>query len=231
MELSEHFQELRSRLFICLGCFTVVAAGAFYLFPYLWPVIQYPLCHSEFVTLVNLSPAEGISVNLLVACLMAALVCSPIFLYHAYAFCVPAVPEARKRTFLFSVLTASLLFFAGAAFAYFLAIPFLFSFLSRYSDSAVQMWSQTSYVSFLFRFEMLFALIFQMPVVAAFLGRTGIFDKSFLQRHFRIVVFLTALFAAIVTPPDLLSLFWIAIPMLLLYGISLITYRLSWRAK
>jgi sec-independent protein translocase protein TatC len=78
---------------------------------------------------------------------------------------------------------------------------------------------------------MLFALIFQMPVAAAFLGRTGIFDKSFLQRHFRIVVFLTALFAAIVTPPDLLSLFWIAIPMLLLYGISLITYRLSWRAK
>ena len=197
MELSEHFQELRSRLFICLGCFTVVAAGAFYLFPYLWPVIQYPLCHSEFVTLVNLSPAEGISVNLLVACLMAALVCSPLFLY----------------------------------FAYFLAIPFLFSFLSRYSDSAVQMWSQTSYVSFLFRFEMLFALIFQMPVAAAFLGRTGIFDKSFLQRHFRIIVFLTALFAAIVTPPDLLSLFWIAIPMLLLYGISLITYRLSWRAK
>ncbi len=231
MELSEHFQELRSRLLICLACFAVVATVAFYLFPSLWPLIKYPLLESHLVTLVNLSPAEGISVNLLVACMTAALVTSPIFLYHAYAFVAPAVPHGRKSTFLFLILAAIFLFFAGAAFAYFFAIPFLFTFLSSYSDSAVQMWSQTSYVSFLFRFEVLFATLFQMPVAAAFWGRTGLTDKDFLQRHFRIIVFLTALFSAIVTPPDLLSLFWIAVPMLLLYGISLITYRLAWRAR
>jgi len=231
MELSEHFQELRSRLFICLVCFAIVAAGAFYLFPYLWTIIQLPLNKSEFVTLVNLSPAEGISVNLLVACMTGAILTSPIFLYHGYAFCVPAFSKTQRPFFLFSILTACFLFGIGTAFAYFFAIPFLFSFLSRYSDAAVQMWSQTSYVSFLFRFEVLFGLMFQMPIIALFLGRTGVFDPSFLQRHFRIVIFLIALFAAIVTPPDLLSLFWIAIPMLLLYGISLIVYRLSWRAK
>lgn len=231
MELSEHFQELRSRLLICLACFAVVACIAFYQFPFLWRFVELPLLGTDLVTLVNLSPAESISVSLLVACMMAALATSPIFLYHAYAFCAPAVPEGRKKTFLFSVLASSLLFFIGAAFAYIFAIPFLFSFLAGFSNSAMQMWSQTSYVSFLFRFEVLFALIFQMPVAAAFLGRTGIASKDFLLKHFRLVIFLTALFSAIVTPPDLISLFWIAIPMIILYGISLITYRLAWRTR
>ena len=231
MELSEHFQELRSRLLICLACFAVVASIAFYQFPFLWRFVELPLLGTDLVTLVNLSPAESISVSLLVACMMAALATSPIFLYHAYAFCAPAVPEGRKKTFLLSVLASSLLFFTGAAFAYIFAIPFLFSFLAGFSNSAMQMWSQTSYVSFLFRFEVLFALIFQMPVAAAFLGRTGIAGKDFLLKHFRLVIFLTALFSAIVTPPDLISLFWIAIPMIILYGISLITYRLAWRTR
>ena len=231
MELSEHFQERRSRLLTCLAYFAVVAGIAFYQVPFFWRFVELPLFGTNLVTLVNLSPAEGVSVNLLVACMIAALATSPIFLYHIYAFCAPAVPTERKKTFLFSVFTASLLFFAGAAFAYFFAIPFLFSFLAGYSNSAMQMWSQTSYVSFLFRFEVLFALIFQMPVAAAFLGRTGIAGKDFLLKHFRLVIFLSALFSAIVTPPDLMSLFWVAIPMIILYGISLITYRMAWRAR
>ena len=103
MELSEHFQELRSRLLISLASFAVAASGAFYLFPYLWPIVKYPLMGTELVTLINLSPAEGISVNLLVACMTAALATSPVFLYHVYAFAAPAVPRERKSTFLFSI--------------------------------------------------------------------------------------------------------------------------------
>lgn len=231
MELSAHFQELRSRLLICIVCFCAFMAIAFYQAEKLWPILKRPLESSSLVTLVNLTPAEGISASLLSAGIFAAVASSPVALYHIYAFCLPAVSKERQKVFLLSFLSATVLFFAGSAFAYFFAIPMLFSLLSSYSTAAVQLWSQESYLTFLFRFEMIFALLFQMPVAAAFLARTGIADRNFLARHFRIVIFLSALFAAIVTPPDLLSLFWVAIPMLALYAISLLTYRLAWRQR
>lgn len=231
MELSAHLQELRKRILICVVVFSAVALAAFYQAENLWSILKRPLTGSDLVTLVNLTPAEGISASLLSAGIFAAIVTSPITLYHIYAFCLPAVSKNRHRTFLLSFLSATVLFFAGSAFAYFLAIPMLFSLLANYSTAAVQLWSQESYLSFLFRFEIIFALLFQMPVAATVLARTGIFDRNFLARHFRIVIFLSALFSAIVTPPDLLSLFWVEVPMLALYGISLVAYRAAWRPK
>lgn len=230
MELSEHFRELRARSLVCIVFFVIVSGTAFCFAPKLWIFAARPLSGAT-VTLANLSPTEGISSSLLLACLVGTLLSAPVFLYHVYAFSAPAIPQVNRKTVSGFVFLSIFLFFSGAAFAYFFSIPFLFAFLARYSNLAIQLWSQESYIAFLFRFEILFALIFQMPVFAAFLARTGIFDRGFLARHFRLVIFLTALFSAIVTPPDLLSLFWIAIPILALYGISLVAYRISWRRK
>lgn len=230
LELSEHFRELRARSLVCIVLFVIVSGAAFCFAPKLWILAARPLSGAT-VTLANLSPTEGISSSLLLACLVGTLLSAPVFLYHGYAFCAPAIPQINRKTISGFVFLSIFLFFSGAAFAYFFSIPFLFAFLARYSNLAIQLWSQESYIAFLFRFEILFALIFQMPVFAAFLARTGIFDRDFLSRHFRLVIFLTALFSAIVTPPDLLSLFWIAIPILALYGISLVAYRISWRRK
>ena len=230
MTISEHLQELRTRLFICTISFAIVAVFAFYAFDFFWPFILLPLKNSSAVNLVNLSPAEGISVSLLVASLTAILLTSPIFLYHLYAFCAPAV-QNNRRIFLFAFFAACILFFAGGAFAYFFAIPLLFHFLANYSESITQLWSQTSYVSFLFRFEILFAILFQLPVAAAFFAQTGIADRRFLLRHFRLILFLIAFLSAFFTPPDLLSLFWMAIPLSLLYLLSLLTYHLAWRKR
>lgn len=230
MELSEHFRELRARLLACIVFFVIVSGTAFYFAPRLWILAAKPLSNAT-VTLANLSPTEGVSSSLLLACLVGTLVSAPVVLYHGYAFCAPAIPQIERKTVSGFVVLSTLLFLSGAAFAYFLSIPFLFAFLARYSNLAIQLWSQESYIAFLFRFEILFAMIFQMPVLAVFLARTGIFDRNFLSRHFRLVIFLTALFSAIVTPPDLLSLFWIAIPILALYGISLAAYRISWRRQ
>ena len=230
MEISEHFQELRRRLLICIVCFAAIAATAFACFPRLWHFVQIPILQADTVTIVNLSPAEGVSVSILVSCMAAAFATSPLFLYHAYAFCAPAVQKENRRFFFASYLSACALFFSGAFFAYFCAIPLLFQFLLNYSD-VKQLWSQTAYGSFLFRFEILFAVLFQMPVACALWGRSGISDRNFLWKHFRIILFLIVLISALVTPPDLPSLFWMAIPMFLLFLLSTFTYRLAWRKK
>lgn len=231
MEISEHFRELRWRTLVCLLCFGVFTACAFYAAPFLWPIAKHPLILSDTVTLVNLSPAEGISATLQLAGMLSALISAPVFLYHAYAFCAPAIRENRRKFVAISLILSCALFYTGAAFAYCFAIPLLLSFLANYSESATQMWAQSAYVSFLFRFVCLFAVAFLMPVFAAFFARTGIADKNFPMRHFRIVLFLIALFSAIVTPPDLLSLFWMALPLTALYGLSLITYKIAWRRR
>lgn len=231
MELSEHLRELRTRLLVCLVFFLVASGTAFFFAPNLWHLAAKPLSSATPVTLANLSPTEGISSSLLLACLVGTFVSAPVILYHGYAFCAPAIPQDSRKVLSGFVFTSTFLFFAGAAFAYFLSIPFLFTFLAEYSDMALQLWSQEAYIAFLFRFEILFALVFQMPIFAVFFARTGIADQDFLARHFRLVIFLTALFSAIVTPPDIFSLFWIAVPILVLYGISLVAYRISWRRK
>ncbi len=231
MELSEHFRELRARILVCLVFFIVASGTAFLFAPELWHFATKPLSSAIPVKLANLSPTEGISASLHLACLAGTFASAPIFLYHGYAFCAPAIPQNSRMTLAGFVLASTLLFFAGAAFAYFLSIPLLFAFLAEYSDTALQLWSQESYVAFFFRFEILFALIFQMPILAIFFARTGIANRDFLSRHFRLVIFLTALFSAIITPPDIFSLIWVAVPILAIYGISLVAYRISWRGR
>lgn len=230
MEISEHFRELRRRTLFCAAIFCLFAVFAFYFSKSLWPLIERPLEKSGAVTLVNLSPAEGISADLLVASLVAGLFSAPAILYHVYAFSAPAIHTGR-RGFAAKALSASVvLFYSGAAFAYFLAIPTLLSFLASFS-SATQMWSQASYAAFFFRFVILFAVAFLMPVAAAVFARTGLADRDFLKRHARLIIFSIALLSAVLTPPDLLSLFWMAIPLTALYAASLCAYRLSWRKR
>lgn len=231
MEISEHLRELRARILVCLVFFIAASGTAFFFAPNLWHLAARPLSSAVPVTLANLSPTEGISANLLLACLVGTLVSSPVILYHGYAFCAPAIPRNSRKAISGFVFVATLLFFAGAAFAYFLSIPLLFAFLAEYSGMALQLWSQESYIAFLFRFEILFALVFQMPIFATFFARTGLASRDFLSRHLRLAIFLTALFSAIITPPDIFSLFWVAVPILALYGISLVAYRISWRGK
>ncbi len=230
MEISEHFRELRRRTLFCAAVFCLFAICAFYSSDSLWPFILRPLEKSEAVTIVNLSPAEGISANLLLAGLVSGLFSAPVALYHIYAFSAPAI-HIGQRGFVAKALSVSVvLFYLGAAFAYFLAIPTLLSFLASFS-SAAQMWSQTSYAAFFFRFVFLFAVAFLMPVAAAVFARTGLADRDFLKRHARLIVFSIVLLSAVLTPPDLLSLFWMAIPLTALYGASLCTYRSAWRER
>ena len=231
MEISEHFRELRARLLVCFVLFIGISAIAFHFVPTLWNFALRPLSGTSSITLSNLSPAEGISANMILACFFGALVGAPVFVYHGYAFCAPAVSGSDRAALPKFVIVSTVLFFLGMAFAYFLALPFLFRFLAGYSTNAVPLWSQESYIAFFLRFEILFALVFQMPVLAAFFARAGIADKNFPARHFRIVVFLTALFSAIVTPPDILSLVWVAVPILTLYATSVLAYRIFWRER
>jgi sec-independent protein translocase protein TatC len=226
MSFSTHMKELRHRILICLAVLIATTTFCLVFSSSLWQFLLMPLREGATVQLVNLSPTEGVAADFLVSAIFGILFASPVFFREFYSFCAPALHPREKSLIFIASIGSVLLFLAGAAFAFFVAIPLLLAFLSHYSDIASQFWSQEAYVSFLFRFELVFGGIFQMPMLTYFLTKSGFIDHRFLMRHFRIAIFLICFIAAIVTPPDLFSLFWVAVPMLLLYAASILVNAL-----
>lgn len=231
MALSTHMKELRQKLLVCLITLAITTTFALFFSSELWQFLLKPLQRIAVVTLINLSPTEGIAADFMVSAIFGVLLALPIFFGELYSFCAPALHAKEKYIVLLASIGSVLLFVAGATFAFFVAIPLLLMFLSHYSDIANQLWSQEAYVRFLFRFELLFGFVFQMPIFTYFVTKLGLIDQRFLVRHFRISIFLICFIAAFVTPPDLFSLFWVATPMLLLYGVSIIVNTLVTRQE
>ena len=231
MALSPHMKELRRKLLICLVTLAITTTFALFFSSDLWRFLLKPLQGVAVVTLINLSPTEGIAADFMVSAIFGVLLALPVFFGELYSFCAPALHAKEKFLVLGASFGSVVLFVAGATFAFFVAVPLLLMFLSHYSNIASQLWSQEAYVSFLFRFELLFGFVFQMPTLTYFVTKLGFIDQRFLVRHFRISIFLICLVAALVTPPDLFSLFWVAIPMLLLYGVSIVVNALVARRE
>lgn len=215
------FQELRFRLLLCFFVFTGCFFIAFHASDSIWIFLHYPIKDIARVELINLSPVEAIQVDFKMAGIVALLLASPFCFYQFYAFCAEALYPTEKKTVLFSAMASFAFFCLGVFFAFYTVLPLLLHFLAQYSSYAKALWSQEAYVSFLIRLEISFGLIFQMPVVAAFLSRIKVIDAFFFARHFRAAIFLLALVSALITPPDLFSMIFMMVPMLLLYMVTI----------
>lgn len=216
------FQELRFRLLLCFFVFIVCFFAAFYLSDSIWFFLHYPIKDIAQLELINLTPVEAIQVDFKMAGMAALLLAAPFCFYQFYAFCAEALYPTEKNTVLFFAMASFVFFCLGIFFAFYTVLPLLLSFLAHYSSYAKALWSQEAYVSFLIRLEISFGLIFQMPVVAAFLSKIKVIDAFFFARHFRISIFILALLAALITPPDIFSMVFMMVPMLLLYMLTIV---------
>jgi sec-independent protein translocase protein TatC len=116
----------------------------------------------------------------------------------------------------------------GLTFAY-LAIPLLLKVLTRFGGGIIEPYFKASeYISFLIKMGLACGIIFEMPVVSWFLTRVGIITPKFLVSKLRHAVVIIFIVAAVITPPDVLSQFFLAVPLLVIYGISILVSYLSW---
>ena len=223
--LTEHLAELRKRLINSLIAVFLGAILAFLKVEIFFDILQKPLKKSfPTMKLVALTPTESFFTALKISLLMGFILTSPFVFYQLWKFIEPALyPEEKKLVVPFVIFT-TVFFVLGALFSFFGVLPLAIKFLITYGYTYLQveaMISVSSYISFVLRLILAFGIAFELPVILSLLARLGIITPSALSkgRPFFIVGAFT--FAAIITPPDIISQVFLALPLVIFYELSI----------
>jgi sec-independent protein translocase protein TatC len=229
LPLTAHLQELRKRLIV-----SFIAIGAGFILCYalaesIFNILAAPLLKVMPAggSLIFISVAEAFFTYMKVAFIAGMILVSPFILYQIWAFVAPGLYQKEKRYVVPFVLGGSLFFAMGVLFGYYVAIPIGFKFLLGYATDFIKpMPSMKEYLSFSIKFLLAFGLVFEFPVVLVLLARIGVVDAKMLAHHRKYAILLIFIFAAVMTPPDLISQVLMALPLMALYELSILLSKL-----
>lgn len=249
-----HMQVLRRMLFRIIGVAGVLAVIVFcfkdvtwrlLLAPGEWDFVTYrwiercirALGFSDFrfqpfhVDLIATDLSSQFMLHITTALYIGLLGASPYILYELFRFISPALYENEKRYSVQTVVVIYLLFIVGVLISYFVLFPISFRFLGTYhvAERVHSTITLDSYVSTFTTLTLLMGVVFQLPVIAFVLGKMGIISSSMLSAYRRHAILAILLVAAIITPPDLMTLILVSVPLYLLYEVSI--WVLTWSAK
>lgn len=226
-DFKPHIQELRKRLIISFVVLGFVFMICFSFWEYIFALIKEPieLAFAQNVKgeLVQLSPAEGVFTAMKVSFLSAIVISLPVIFWQMWLFIAPGLYKHEKMIVIPFVLFATVMFSLGAGFAYFVVFPFIIKYILTFGNTQFSSSiSVESYVTFFTRLILGFGLAFELPVISYFLGKVGLITDATLKSFFKYAVVIIFILAAILTPPDVLSQFLMAIPLIGLYGLSIL---------
>jgi len=231
MSLIDHIEEMRWTLIRC-ACAVIVCAipcGIFRkrVFEVItrWP---FSLIETEAVPrIIYTAPADAVMFSIRIALTCGTLVASPFIFQQIWSFVSPGLYKKEKAVIIPAVVFSTFCFFAGVAFCYYL-LPLLLKFLTEFAGGQIEAFFRINeYFGFLITTCLAFGLAFELPVAAFVLSKAGIIDHRLLMRYFRHAIVVIFIIAAILTPPDVLSQILLALPLLLLYGVSVLVSRLA----
>ncbi len=219
----EHLDELRRRLWSVVIVFLASAGGALFYADKLLEFAVAPV-RSETTALYFFTPSDAFTVKIKLALLAGLLISSPVILGQFWLFISPAMHKNEKKAVLPLVILTSLLFLAGAAFSFWKVVPVTLHFLlSMQTEWMRPMLSVSEYLSFLTMMVVAFGLAFNFPVFILIPVIAGILNAKMLNQFHRQVVVLIFIAAAILTPgPDIASQLMLAVPLIVLFELSLL---------
>lgn len=229
MSLFDHLDELRKRLIIIV---IVNFVAAILLFSQTEIIMSYLLEVNPGMELVYTTPSELLTVYIQLSLILAVTICSPITVYQVWAFIEKGLYEKEKKAILFTLIFGVVFFIIGVAFCYFMVLPTTLEFFVRIAIEEVSsMLSIQSYVSFVNMMLLAFGLVFEMPVIIFLLSKLGIIKPEFLKKNRGIIIVAIFIFAAIITPPDIISQLMLGIPMVILLEFSILICTLVYKGK
>ncbi|WP_029551275.1 twin-arginine translocase subunit TatC [Thermocrinis jamiesonii] len=234
MPLTEHLRELRQRLIKSVVAFLVASGVSFYIAQYIFEILKQPVKKAyPQVELITLSPTEPLFILIKISVVFGFILSSPLIFYQLWKFVEPALYPNEKRMVIPITLFSLILFILGASFAYFLVMPIALKFLIGIGFSQLQatpFLSVNLYISFLLKMIIGFGIAFQLPIVLFLLQRVGLVTdaqlKSF-RKYFIVLSFVVGAFIA----PDATTQVLMAIPLILLYEVSLLIGKLGKKRK
>ena len=240
--LLDHLVELRSRLLKCVVAFVICFAIAFSQAGKVFGFLVQPLvrAYGEGVVgkLIYTKLYEAFFVEIKVAAFAAICMAFPIIANQLWAFVAPGLYRREKRAFLPFLIATPVLFTAGAALAYYGVMPVAFKFFLGFQSSAAvtgisqeAMPAMGEYLDLVMNMILGFGVAFLLPVLLMLLERAGIVNRQQLKAGRRYAIVAAFAIAAVMTPPDIWSQFALAIPLMLLYEISIIGIWLTERSR
>ncbi len=224
-ELKPHLVELRKRLAISIFA-VMVCFGLCFLFwnPLLaWMTAPLKQALPAGSNIVFTQVQEPFFTAMKVAFFAGLILALPVIFWQFWLFVAPGLYENEKKYVIPFVISATFMFICGAAFCYYVVVPLGFQFLINFGGQLfTAMPSIGEYVGFFTKILIAFGISFELPVITFFLAKIGLIDDLILKKYFRYAVVVIFTFSAIVTPPDVLSQFLMAVPLLGLYGLSIL---------
>ncbi len=252
MSFLEHLEELRWRLVKSSAAILVFGIAVFVSKKIIFDVILFGPRSSDFVTykgfcwlshqlgmgdnlcmgdvaisVQNIDMSGQFSTHIMVSIIGGFIVAFPFVLYQMWAFLKPGLKERERNSARGIVLYSSLLFFSGVLFGYYIISPLSLQFLGSYrvSDEVVSSIQLNSYISTLVSITLSTGLVFQLPILVYFFTKIGLVTPEFLKKYRKHSLVAVLILAAIITPPDITSQILVALPIMLLYELSIFISR------
>ncbi|MDD2828538.1 MAG: twin-arginine translocase subunit TatC [Sulfuricurvum sp.] len=236
-DLKPHIAELRKRLGISVAAIILLFFVMWNFHDAILAWITQPLI-TALTSVGKISPkaaqgmlvtkelSEAFFVAMKVSFFASIIAALPIILAQIWLFIAPGLYSNEKKMIIPIVIGGTVMFLVGGAFAYYLVTPLGFAFFIEFgSASFVPMYNISEYVEFFTKIIFGFGLAFELPVFCYFLALLGLIDDRMMIGFFRYAIVLIFIIAAILTPPDVLSQIMMALPLILLYGISILIVK------
>lgn len=232
MTLMQHFAELRRRILWCALVFLCGLVLGWVVAPVIQEFLTAPLMDVwGGGTMLYTAVTDGLMIRFSLSVLFAFLITLPVVLWNIWAYIAPGLHK-DERGFIWPILVLSpVLFLIGAGFAFYILFPSVFKFFLELNQSApvptVLMPAARDYLTFAIGLLKVFGLAFQLPLIMVLLNRLGVLSREAVIKSRRYAIVVIVIVAAILTPPDIVSQVILAVPMWLLFEVSILFMRRS----
>ncbi|MCF7885707.1 MAG: twin-arginine translocase subunit TatC [Candidatus Marinimicrobia bacterium] len=225
----DHLEELRWRIIKSLAAIMVIAIAAFAVSDIFIDLLLIPANNLQDKMMIQVLKVQGMfMLKIKVAGVMGLVGAIPVIAYQVWAFVAPGLYEKEKKWGKWLVLGVTIFFLCGAAFAYFVLVPFALKFLINIGTMEVKKHISISYYTqFVLRMLVAAGIVFQMPVLSFLMTKMGLINPRILRKFWRYAVIVSLVIAAFITPPDPISMMMMGIPLLFLYEFSILVSRLA----
>ena len=219
MSFLEHLEELRWRILKSLAAVVGASIIAYFFSEHLLNLLTRPV--PSDVQMIFTTPAGAFLVRIKVALIFGLLASLPVVFYQTWQFVFPGLLESERKMVMTLVFAGTICFLLGATFVLLVILPLGLRFLFSFQTSQlVPMPDINSYIGFASRLFLAFGVVFQLPLVSFILSKMGILTPALLRRQRRYAIVAIFVVAAILTPPDVITQIMLAIPLVLLYELS-----------
>ncbi len=220
MTFWEHVAELRTRLLVSA---VALIAGMIVCFFFVEPAARFIMQPVGDMQFIYLSPPELFMSYVKIALLGGFVLASPVILFQIWLFVRPGLSGRERFSLIIGLFFGVIFFVAGAAFSFFVIVPFTIRFFLQYQNDAIKaMFSFSEYIGFVSSMVLSFGTAFELPIVISILAGLGIVTGTGLAKVRGIGILLIFIAAAIITPPDVVSQIFLGVPMMLLFELSIL---------